>query len=417
MMSDLESMPARGQPGYKRARVKRFVNRLLRPNSTAEETAVVAAEPDAVEKVAAAPQAKAPEATKLVIDAAEETAAVAEEAAVVAEEAAAGVAEEATVAAQAKTQEISESATEAAKEAAAVAEEAAAAAQAKALEATKSATEAAQEAAGVAEEAVAAVAEEAVGVAEKLPVAAQAKVSETTKSATEASQAKASESTKSAAESKHEGAAKASTQFYKNSRLLFLPFTSGMEAVPPLPILDAEEERLVRSGERLRWQQPPAPGNREGRGFAVVELRANPDDVWRAISSFEKYVEFIQTVKKATAYDDPPEAPPKADNVCLWSFVVSRIRLRLDVRFTLDPVQRCAAWQLDKKSWVLHDSTGYWRVEPCDDRPGIVRVWFCVGVRLAGRVPNFVLSLVARLGLDKATRWLKGLEHTATPGK
>ena len=56
-------------------------------------------------------------------------------------------------------------------------------------------------------------------------------------------------------------------------------------------------------------------------------------------------------------------------------------------------------------------SRGYWRVVPCADRPGIVRVWFCVSVQLSKRVPGFVVRLVSRLGLDKATRWLTDLEQ------
>ena len=70
--------------------------------------------------------------------------------------------------------------------------------------------------------------------------------------------------------------------------------------------------------------------------------------------------------------------------------------------------------QLDKPSWVLADSTGYWRVVPCADRPGVVRVWFCVSVRLKARVPGFVIQLVSRLGLAKATRWLADLEAPAS---
>jgi len=358
-MDDVESMPARGQPGYKRARVRRFVRRLLRLEDPSKAKAASEEPEDAAHLL----------------------------------ERAKAAAEAAKAAAEAR----------AAGEAWATAMAEARAAEERLAEKTKALVEV-----GAAEEAAAVAAEPEV--AEDAAAAAQTRAPEASKSAAEAKEAGPAEATAAPARAGPE-------QFKKSSRLLFLPFRGTSKAVPPLPILDEEEERLVRSGERLRWQQPPGPGNREGRGFAVVELHANPDDVWRAITNFDKYVEFIQTVKRATAYDDPPEAPPKADNVCLYSFVVSRIRLRLDVRFTLDSRKRCAAWQLDKKSWVLHDSTGYWRVEPCADRPGIVRVWFCVGVRLAGRVPNFVLGLVARLGLDKATRWLKGLEHAVTPGK
>ena len=196
-------------------------------------------------------------------------------------------------------------------------------------------------------------------------------------------------------------------------RMLELPDSDavardGARYPPTLPLLDEEEEALVRSGGRLRWQQPPGPGG-EGIGFAVQELHADVADVWQAVSAFSDYDELISTVRTVTPYD-PPEEVPRASNVCHYSFLVSRLRLRLDVRFTVNDAQRYALWQLDQPSWVLADSTGYWRVVPCADRPGVVRVWFCVSVRLRTRVPKFVIGLVSRLGLDKATRWLGQLE-------
>ncbi len=183
----------------------------------------------------------------------------------------------------------------------------------------------------------------------------------------------------------------------------------GME-VPSLPHLTEDEDQKVRSGERLRWQQPPGAGG-IGSGFAVCELRADADDVWDAVSAFDRYNELISTVRTAELYEESEDQPPSpGTSVCRYSFLVSRIRLKLDVRFTVDDAQRFAMWQLDRQSWVLSDSTGYWHVQQFVDRPEVVRVWFCVSVKLSKRVPGLVIRLVSRLGLDKATRWLKTLE-------
>ena len=115
-------------------------------------------------------------------------------------------------------------------------------------------------------------------------------------------------------------------------------------------------------------------------------------------------------MRSVARYDPPADASAdEPSNVCRYRFLVSRLRLVLHVRFAVDDAQRHASWQLDKPSWVLDGSTGYWRVEPVVDRPGFVRVWFCVAVRLKPLVPAFVVSLVSRLGLSKATRWLKDL--------
>lgn len=195
-------------------------------------------------------------------------------------------------------------------------------------------------------------------------------------------------------------------------RVLGMPTSSDsdMPSLPELPSLDAREEALVQSGECLRWQQPPDKQQPIGRGFAVQELRADADEVWKAISDFGRYDELISTVRTATRYEPPEDVGAEPDNICRYNFLVSRIRLVLNVRFAVDEARRYAAWNLDKSSWVLDDSTGYWRVQELPERPGVVRVWFCVSVQLNKRVPRFVVGLVSRLGLRKATRWLKLLE-------
>lgn len=177
--------------------------------------------------------------------------------------------------------------------------------------------------------------------------------------------------------------------------------------LPLLPILDLDDEKRLMSGQPLRWQSLRPDGS--GSGFLVQELHADADAVWSAVSGFDRYPELIPTVRTATAYDGPDGAATPAE-VCFYSIIVSRIRLRLDVRFMLDEAQRYAEWQLDRQSWVLADSTGYWRVQPCAGRPGVVRVWFCVSVRLKDFVPAFIVKLVSRFGLSKATRWLADLE-------
>ena len=91
-----------------------------------------------------------------------------------------------------------------------------------------------------------------------------------------------------------------------------------------------------------------------------------------------------------------------------YDFLVSRIRLPLAVRFTISDADRYAAWVLDRPSWVLRESTGFWHVQAVPERPGYVRVWFRVAVLLKARVPRFIIGLVSRLGLRKACFWVRG---------
>ena len=45
------------------------------------------------------------------------------------------------------------------------------------------------------------------------------------------------------------------------------------------------------------------------------------------------------------------------------------------------------------------------------ERPGVSRVWFYVSVELKEFVPGFVVQLVSKLGLKKASSWVKDLEQ------
>ena len=65
---------------------------------------------------------------------------------------------------------------------------------------------------------------------------------------------------------------------------------------------------------------------------------------------------------------------------------------------------------------MLSDSTGYWHVQPLPGRPGHIRVWFVAAVVLAPFVPNFVVRLVSRLGLQKAPGRPPAAQQAQTPG-
>ena len=61
--------------------------------------------------------------------------------------------------------------------------------------------------------------------------------------------------------------------------------------------------------------------------------------------------------------------------------------------------ERYVTWVLDRPSWVLRESTGYWHVQVVPDRPAM-RVWLCVAVRLTAR-GRYAVGLVSRPGLRK----------------
>jgi|TARA_B100000524_G_scaffold341728_1_gene236088 hypothetical protein len=171
-----------------------------------------------------------------------------------------------------------------------------------------------------------------------------------------------------------------------------------------LPTLSDVELQKLRRGVRVQRQQLIG---KLGTGFAVQDVRADADAVWSKVSAFNDYARLIKTVRSVTPYR--PSVPVAGTNC--YNFVVSRIRLQLNVRFRKDEALRHAAWELERPSWVLADSTGCWHVQPLDARPGYVRVWFCASVKLRARVPAFVQNLVSRLGLQRACGWVATLSN------
>ena len=175
---------------------------------------------------------------------------------------------------------------------------------------------------------------------------------------------------------------------------------------PELPELSEEDESVLAAGKFLQRQ---LLDKGSGSGFAVQEVRADVDEAWRCVADFAGYKDRIKTVRTAVAYTPEPDSlfGDLAPDECCYDFLVSRIRLPLAVRFTVSDAERYATWVLDRPSWVLAESTGFWHVQPVPTRPGYVRVWFCVAVRLRARVPGFVVGLVSRLGLRKACFWVR----------
>lgn len=108
-----------------------------------------------------------------------------------------------------------------------------------------------------------------------------------------------------------------------------------------LPQLDEMELERLRLGKRVQRQRLAEDGS--GTGFAVCDVCADADMVWEAVKDFDGYAERIKTVRTVTPYVS--EAQGSEGEPC-YSFLVSRIRLVLNVRFTIDETRRRVAWQV-----------------------------------------------------------------------
>ena len=103
-----------------------------------------------------------------------------------------------------------------------------------------------------------------------------------------------------------------------------------------LPVLEEDERHRLRAGERVSRQQPPESGG-AGSGFSVQEVCLSPAAAWAVVSDFEGYAERIKTVRTVTRY---VSETPGSEGAPCFNFLVSRIRLVLNVRFDIDEASR-----------------------------------------------------------------------------
>lgn len=116
---------------------------------------------------------------------------------------------------------------------------------------------------------------------------------------------------------------------------------------PVVPTLREVDLRKLDAGQRVQRQDLRGGS---GNGYAVQDIRADPEVVWRHISDFAAYDRLIATVRTAQAYS-PTQVIPGTG---CYRFTVSRLRLCLDVRFCVDNDLRYAYWTLEQPSWVRH---------------------------------------------------------------
>merc|ERR1719203_1271960 len=70
--------------------------------------------------------------------------------------------------------------------------------------------------------------------------------------------------------------------------------------VPKLPVLEESDLQNLAAGVRVQRQLLTGD---TGGGFAVQDICANPESVWRYVRDFDNYDSLIGTVRSATPYE------------------------------------------------------------------------------------------------------------------
>lgn len=169
---------------------------------------------------------------------------------------------------------------------------------------------------------------------------------------------------------------------------------------PAKPALTAEDIAALGRGEAVLKQ---SQGDSGGRGIAVQDIKATPEQIWSRITAYDKYPLWVENVDKCAVYQ-------RAGDQILVEFAISAMFVGVTyyVRHTYKPAEGYMTWTLDySRLSDLDDSVGFWVVEPVADKPGYTRVFYSVDVKLSGWVPSGLESMLAKSGLTKATAWVK----------
>ena len=169
---------------------------------------------------------------------------------------------------------------------------------------------------------------------------------------------------------------------------------------PAKATLSASEATTLSSGKAVLKQIQEGNG---GRGVAIFDVSATPDQVWKVITSFENYPSYIDELSKVETYATKGNDLFVDFTISSWGFEVQYY-----IKHDYQPSKGYMTWTLDySRESDLEDSTGYWLVYPSPLDPSKTRVEYSVDLRIKGWVPGFVQTMLAETGVENATKWVK----------
>lgn len=177
---------------------------------------------------------------------------------------------------------------------------------------------------------------------------------------------------------------------------------SSAEKILGIPALTDDELRQLRLGVNIQKQYRE---ERTGSGYVAMDIRGSPGDAWALLTDYAEYESLIDTVRRATIQ------PGGTPNRTLATYVLSKFQLEVSVVQQFDEASQQLSFTLDESSrnLILKDAQGIWIVESKAKglKPGYVRVWLCVSIRVSRAVPRKIVDYAAKRALPRATTWLR----------
>ncbi|KAJ1617194.1 hypothetical protein T492DRAFT_850265 [Pavlovales sp. CCMP2436] len=143
-------------------------------------------------------------------------------------------------------------------------------------------------------------------------------------------------------------------------------------------------------------------------GVAVQDVDAPVDCVLAQIINGEDYVGKVPGLSSVKNYAEKKRGDGAVLTKATYLLkLVMGYQLEYFINQIYVPKNRCLTWTLDySRKSDLHDSAGYWRVDPLPGQPGRSRVFYSSSSLVLG-MPQFVMDLLTSQALKASTAWVK----------
>lgn len=200
-----------------------------------------------------------------------------------------------------------------------------------------------------------------------------------------------------------------------------------VESLPfQLPTLTSSQREQLAAGERIQEQSKMG---REGSGYVVLDVKAPDYIVWECLLDFEKYPEYIGTVRsmqmftnthlKQSYIAEQPVLPGTGRetrhygkaSVTRAKFVLSKFQLNIAAvhKYRPHPDGHYMEFTLDEacRNVVLKDAKGIWYTESNPDgRTGYTRIWLLCELTVSPILPTFIVDYTAKRAMPRASTWI-----------
>ncbi|CAE8608862.1 unnamed protein product, partial [Polarella glacialis] len=173
-----------------------------------------------------------------------------------------------------------------------------------------------------------------------------------------------------------------------------------------LKALSSAEAALLEDGKLvLRQEEDPT----RGKGLAVRDMAATPDDVMEELIDFKGYQKKVSMCSKCTVYDQQKlKKGLEKVKVEMSSTIIPGFSFNCYFDHTIDKKGHSMIWSLDyDKRSDVDDIQGMWYVEKHPTKDGWSRVYYQIDMRLKYRIPSMLYRALSKSSLTSAVSWVK----------